>query len=168
MDQNFKQWISPFLPILYKISGNIGKLPQWVDREDIVSHMLFDLWKKWEKGKLDDKTTSYIFRSCWFAAQNYLRTLRDKISPLSLDKPVNEEGTPLIEFIEDDSSFFWKIQVRQSINKLEEGLTPREKEVFQLQKQEYTTREIGKRLEISHVRVVKIQHNIKKKAYAMV
>ncbi|GAH96530.1 unnamed protein product, partial [marine sediment metagenome] len=38
--------------------------------------------------------------------QNYRRTLKDKILALSLDKPVDEEGTPLITLIEDDSSFF--------------------------------------------------------------
>ena len=92
-------------------------------------------------------------------------------SSIKIDEFVNELDSKIVVDVvnsEDDSSFFWKIQVRQSINKLEEELTPREKEVFQLQKQEYTTREIGKRLEISHVRVVKIQHNIRKKAHAVI
>jgi len=164
MRQDFNQWVSPFLPTLYTISGKIGKLPQWVDREDVVSQMLFDLWEKWKRGELQNKPTSYIFRNCWFAAQNYRRTSKDKILALSLDKPVDEEGTPLITLIEDDSSFFQTIEIKQSICKLKEKLTQREKEVFHLQKQEYTTREIAKKLGISHVRVVRIQQNIRKKA----
>ncbi len=60
MRQDFNQWVSPFLPTLYTISGKIGKLPQWVDREDVVSQMLFDLWGKWKRGELQNKPTSYM------------------------------------------------------------------------------------------------------------
>lgn len=161
--ESFEQWVSPLLPTLYKIAERTGKLPHWMDREDIFSQILFNLWERWRRGELKDKTTSYIFQNCWFVAQNYLRKSKDKVPSLSLDEPVDEEGTSLVQLIEDDSSFFQKIQIRQGIDKLEEKLTQREREVFHLQKQEYTTREIAKRLRISHVRVVKIQQNIRTK-----
>ena len=43
------------------------------------------------------------------------------------------------------------------------GLTPREKEVFILALEGLTVREIGDRLGVSHVRVVKLRANIKEK-----
>ena len=164
MRQDFNRWVSPFLPTLCIISGKIGRLPRWVDREDILSHILFSLWEKWKSGELEDKTTSYIMQNCWFAAQNYLRTRKDKIASLSLDEPVDDQGTPLIDFIEGNLSFFQSLQLQHSMGKLEEKLTSREKDVLELQKREYTTREIAKRLGISHVRVIRIQHNIRTKA----
>ena len=163
MPKDFKQWVNPFLPTLRKISGRIGKIPLWMDKEDLLSQMVLDLWEKWRRGDLRDKTASYIFRSCWFAAQNYLRKYKDKISLLSLDEPIDEEGTPFIELMEHNSSFFLGFQIKQGIDKLKEYLNQREQEVFHLQTQEYTTREIGQRLGISHVRVVKIQQHIRAK-----
>jgi len=163
MPEDFEQWVSPFLPTLSIMAERIGKLPLWMDKEDLLSQMVLDLWEKWKRGDLQDKTPSYIFRSCWFAAQNYLRKSKDKISLLSLDEPVDEEGTPFIELMEHNSSFFPGFQIRQGLDKLKEYLNQREQEVFHLQTQEYTTREIGQRLGISHVRVVKIQQHIRAK-----
>jgi len=55
------------------------------------------------------------------------------------------------------------LYTEEGIDKLKEYLNQREQEVFHLQIQEYTTREIGQRLGVSHVRVVRIQQHIRAK-----
>jgi len=62
---------------------------------------------------------------------------------------------PLITEKWDDAIFIQQMK--------EKELTRREKEVAELLSQDYTLRDIGMKLSISHVRVLKIKENIGKK-----
>lgn len=164
MAEKFIQVARSYLPVFHRMAQKIGKLPCWITPDDIVAEMLLNLWECWKRGELESKTRSYILQNCWFSVKNYLRKSEDKVHLISLSEPIDEEGTSLEELIESDLNFFRVIEVRQLLDELQKKLTPRENQVLHLQKGEYTTREIARELNISHVRVVKIQHNIKKKA----
>ena len=97
--------------------------------------------------------------------KNYLRKFREKAKLVSLQEPFGENGVPLEELIPDQKSLIterWDDAIFIQQMK-EKELTRREKEVAEFLSQDYTLRDIGKKLGISHVRVLKIKENIGKK-----
>ncbi len=136
-----------------------------IDKEDLFQEMLYHLWERWRKGELEGKNDAYIMDSCYFHLKNYLRRWTEKAKVVSLNEPLGEEGVSLEELISAQTPLFDKrvddvLFIQQMKNK---ELTRREKEVTDLLLQGYTLREIGKKLDISHVRVLKIKENIGKK-----
>jgi RNA polymerase sigma factor (sigma-70 family) len=152
----FEELLENFSPLLKRMAKRFKGNLRFLDEEDLVQEMLFHLWKQWKSGKCEDKTFSYIAQSCWFYLQNYLRRFRDKVSWVSLDELQSfpDKSSPPLEVVER------KIIIERIRGN---GLTIREKEVFNLWLDGCTVREIGKRLRISHVRVVKIENNIRRK-----
>ncbi|MFQ5866525.1 MAG: sigma-70 family RNA polymerase sigma factor [bacterium] len=175
MEVNFERSLEGLFPRLKGIAKRVnGHLrfthahQRWagfIDEDDLMQEMSLHLWKKWKQGELEGKTESYLLQSCWFHLQNYLRTVDDKGEIISFDEPIDSEETTLGEIIPDNSQHLpelinWKIIIEKMRTN---GLTKREKEVFALCLEGYTLREIGKRLDISFVRVSKIQKHICKK-----
>jgi len=157
--------------IAYRLNGRLRFTPhlyigaRFIDEDDLMQEMCIHLWKKYEQGEIEGKTESYLLQSCWFHLKNYLRITKDKSEIISLYEPIDVEGTTFGEIISDNSQsssefIDWKI-LKEKIGA--NGLTKREKEVFYLCLEGYTLREIGKRLNISFVRVSKIRKNICKK-----
>ncbi|MDP1854199.1 MAG: sigma-70 family RNA polymerase sigma factor [Candidatus Omnitrophota bacterium] len=134
----------------------------FIDAQDLAQEALLSLWLKWKAGSLKDKNKSYILKGCYFEMKNFLRKSLDAVTPVSLDVPIDEEGATLKEIIpdarlNDDHS----IEVNFLIDAIRnDGLTTREKEVFEYFLLGLNTRQIGRKLGISHVRVVKIEKNI--------
>lgn len=162
---NFKEILEELFPKLTGIARRVNGYLPFIDEDDLMQEMSLHLWKKWKQGELEGKTDSFILQSCWFHLKNYLRTVGDKAQIISLDEPINSEGTTLGEIIPDNSQPLpelvnWKMLVEKIKT---DGLTKREKEVFALCLEGYTLREIGERLDISFVRVSKIKKNIRKK-----
>lgn len=155
--------VSPTLKrITYRLNGHFS----FFNDEDLFQEALIHLWEDFQKGKLQDKTDSYILQGCYFHLKNYLRKTRDKVSFLSIDNFVDEDGTGLGEILslEDNNSCFDYLENKMLIEAIQNnGLTPREKEVLSLCLESLTTREIGQRLGISHVRVVKLRNRIRTK-----
>ena len=126
------------------------------------------LWRDYKDGKLVDKTDSYILQGCYFHLKNYIRKNYDKAKLVSLENMANEEGATFdldkILSLENPESSFELVNCKMLIEKINNnGLTRREKEVFCLALEGLTTREIGGRLGISHVRVVKLKGKIRDK-----
>lgn len=126
------------------------------------------LWQDFRKGKLDDKTDSYILQGCYFHLKNYIRKNYDKAKLISLENMTNQEGELFdldnILSLENRQACLDLINCKMLIEKINNnGLTKREKEVFCLALEGLTTREIGNKLGISHVRVVKLRSKIKDK-----
>ena len=157
--------ISPTLKrITYKLNGHFS----FFNDEDLYQEALMHLWLDFKEEKLEDKTDSYILQGCYFHLKNYIRKNYDKANLISLENMTNEEG----EVFDLDSilslgypeSCLELINCKMLIEKINNnGLTKREKEVFCLTLEGLTTREIGNRLGISHVRVVKLRSKIKDK-----
>jgi len=117
---------------------------------------------------LRDKTDSYILQGCYFHLKNYIRKNYNKIKLINLESLTNEEGEIFgldnILSLQNSESYFEVIHCKMLIEQVNNnGLTKREKEVFRLALEGLTTREIGSRLGISHVRVVKLIVRIRQK-----
>jgi RNA polymerase sigma factor (sigma-70 family) len=165
MERNFQAFYEKYLPLLRKIARTSFMKPDYLEAEDLVQEMCLDLWQKWQTGRFEDKTDSYLVQSCRFYLKNYLRKVKGKKDLVSLEEPQDEEGNSLGEVIPDENSDLHRLTETQDLVSLvrNNGLTPREKEVFELYLTGLNTREIGRRLGVSHVRVVKLQSHIREK-----
>ncbi|MFH1859938.1 MAG: sigma-70 family RNA polymerase sigma factor [bacterium] len=137
-----------------------------IDKEDLYQEMLASLWERWRKGELTDKTDGYIKGSCYFVLKNYLRKFREKAKLVSLQEPLGEDDVTLEELIPDQKSLLLPERLDDAIfiqQMKERELTRREKEVAEFLSQSYTLREIGERLGISHVMVLKIKKEMNRK-----
>jgi RNA polymerase sigma factor (sigma-70 family) len=137
--------------------------------DDLYQEAMVHLWGQFQQGALADKTDSYILQGCYFYLKNYLRTHRrkavlvsleeavygDEGCRLSLDDIIPQQGGCSVRDIANTDSIIEQIN--------NNGLTSREKDVFNLALTGLTIREIGAQLGISHVRVVKLQKKIREK-----
>jgi RNA polymerase sigma factor (sigma-70 family) len=158
--------ISPKLNgITHKLNGHFT----FFNEEDLFQEAIVYLWQSFCAGKLNDKTESYILQGCYFHLKNYIRTVKEKAALVSLDAPVNYDGNENLGetlFLEDKNSSDFRDYLNSKL--LAEaiqnnGLTQREKNILYFFAQGLTTRAIGKKVGISHVRVVKLKSRIKDK-----
>jgi len=159
-----KQMTSHLKKMSKDLAGNLKT--DFIDAEDIFQEALVYLWMEFKNGRLKDKNKSYILKGCYFYLKNFLRKVDNhQITFLSLFSLISDEGeTTLEEVLYDDFSLEEDLNTKFLIEKIRNnGLTKREKEVFELLLEGYTTRQIGKKLKISHVRVIRIYKNIGKK-----
>jgi len=163
MNNKFEKLVKRLSPTIRGISHRMNGHFTFFNDDDLCQEALIHLWVMSGKGALDDKTDSYILQGCYFHLKNYIRTSVDKATLISMEKPVDEEGAMLKDMIVS--------QERPALNDVEErvllksmyqnGLSKREKEVLRLSLRGLTTREIGIKLEISHVAIVKIRKKIR-------
>jgi len=135
------------------------------DEDDLYQEMCRYLWEHYRDGADGSVNDYYIARGCEFHILNYLRTKKEKARLSRLEDPINENGDMLKDVLSDgsesmDISVDRKIIIDTIMNN---GFTKREKEVFKLLLEGYTTREAGERLGISHVMVVKSKKNLVRK-----
>jgi RNA polymerase sigma factor (sigma-70 family) len=146
------------------MTDGLRRPPRFIDQEDMVQEALCHLWERWNRGELADKTESYILTSCRFHLQNYLRKVQEKMIPINLYAPIDSRGTTLEELIPDRSFSPEQMDAKVLVEQIRgDGLTKREKEVFELRLQGYTVRQVGERLGISHPRVIRLLSNIRHK-----
>ena len=162
--ENLVHKISPKLKgITHRLNGHFT----FFNEDDLYQEAMVHLWTDFQQGKLADKTDSYVLQGCYFYLKNYIRKTQDKASLVRL-YTLNEDGeeadleqwislrTPQSDFEElRDRIFLEDIQ--------DENWAAREKEILALSLDGFTTREIGQRLGISHVMVIKLKNKIKEK-----
>jgi RNA polymerase sigma factor (sigma-70 family) len=175
MEVNFERFLERFLPRLKAVARRVnGHLrftahlcggARFIDEDDLIQVMSLHLWEKWKEDDLEGKTDSFILKGCWFQLKNYLRTVNGKAEVISLDELINSEGTTLRRTVPDNSrSLDELVDGKMLVEKIRaNGLTEREREVFNLYLEGYNLREIGEKLEISSARVAKVQENIRQK-----
>jgi len=162
--KNTVKRLSPKLKaIAYKLKGRFC----FFNEEDLYQEALVYLWRNFKSGTLEDKTDSYILQGCYFHLKNYIRKSIKRASFLSFDCRIGEEAVNLEEVIADsfDKSEYLdylgdKLLAETIQNN---GLNPREKQIISFYAQGLTTREIGGRLGISHVMVLKLTVRIRGK-----
>ena len=134
--------------------------------EDLYQEALLCLWLDFKEGKLDDKTDSYILQGCYFHLKNYIRKVKDKVIIVSIDALVEEDKSGLEEAV-SLKAYNHRFEKSRGLDLLEEiscfGLTRREKDIIAFLDKGFTVREIGEKLGISHVMVVKLRKNIQEK-----
>lgn len=152
-------------PTLKRITRKLNGHHRFFDENDLYQEALAHLWTNFTKGKMDDKTDSYILQGCYFHLKNYLRTVKENAQILSLSDPVDGNGTTLEDcLVPDDSDSVETIIDRLDVEKFEKDyLTQKEKVVLELFCEGMSTREIGAKLGISHMMVWKIKNRIREK-----
>ena len=133
--------------------------------DDLCQEALVHLWTLSQGGELDDKTDSYILQGCYFHIKNYIRTSMDKVNFSSLDSPIDEDGTILEEIIASGGPLPTdQLEDKLLSEEVRNGpLAERELKVVDMSVEGLTVRQIGERLGVSHVAVVKLRKKIRAK-----
>ncbi len=157
--------ISPVLRrITYKLNGHYASF----DHEDLFQEALVHLWNDFNAGKLADKTDSYVLQGCYFHLKNFIRTSAGSTHTVSLFRAGTEDESPEGCAIDPEDQRAGSLREDLHVRMLAEtiqnnGFSPREKAIMRLCSQDFTVRQIGSRLGVSHVMVVKIMRGIRQK-----
>ncbi|MFA5144442.1 MAG: sigma-70 family RNA polymerase sigma factor [Candidatus Omnitrophota bacterium] len=167
----FEGLIKKFSPTVKRIAYKLNGRYRSFNHDDLYQEAFLHLWTNFNSGKLADKSDSYILQGCYFHLKNYIRKVNEKTDIISLDMPVGEEkdDNALEEILylgfgsqEDCRDFLHVKFLAEAIQG--NGFNPREKRILMFLKEGLTTRDIGKRIGLSHVSVVKAVKMIRKKA----
>lgn len=153
----FEELVKKISPQLERITKKLNGYFTFFDEDDLFQEALIHLWFEFKKGKLYNKTNSYILQSCYFYLNNYIRKNKKNCNIYSLDIINDKDENTLTEI---ENLLETKLLIEGIKN---DGFTDREKRILLLSIEGFTVREIGKKLGISHVRVVKLKKRIKEK-----
>jgi RNA polymerase sigma factor (sigma-70 family) len=164
----FEKLTKKLTPKLKAIAYRLNHRFTFFNGEDLFQEALVHLWKENSAGKLEDKTDSYILQGCYFYLQNYIRTAKDKFFSFSLDGHYADDGDHYEEPLEikDERSgdYFERLNREMVVEVIRNnGLTGREKELLPFFAEGLTVREIGKRVGVSHVSILKMKAEIRRK-----
>ena len=131
--QEFTRLASELKPVLKRISAK-RRFLGFIDADDLYQEALINLWKRSENGEFQDKTVSYIVRSCYFHIQNYIRTHKVRTDMLSLEEPnaYNVEGSfCLKDIVVDEGGFFFdQLNSRLIVDEMMHNGLKRRKKMF--------------------------------------
>jgi RNA polymerase sigma factor (sigma-70 family) len=165
----FEELHQKLSPTIKRIAWRLNGYYRSFNHDDLYQEATIHLWSDFLKGKLSDKTDSYILQGCYFHLKNYIRKVNEHSNIVSIDAVLstNEEAT-----VEDVLGQYWACPdcreqlhnkfLAQSINN--NGFSAKEKRLFTYFSQGLTTRDIGRRLGVSHVSVVKMMRKIRIKS----
>ncbi|OGW75655.1 MAG: hypothetical protein A2Z72_08995 [Omnitrophica bacterium RBG_13_46_9] len=148
--------VSPRLRKMAKRLAAYRRNARFFDHTDIYQEMCLSLWNNYRYGVPEDINDAYIIKGCEFHIRNYLRKERVKANVVSLDEPVNEDGDTLKEILPDRRRPLESIVDEQAaLRDIRCISNERENKIFTFMLAGHTIREIGKKLNISHVMVIK-------------
>jgi len=162
---SFEELVRRISPTLQRITQRLNGRFTFMDHDDLYQEAVLQLWIDFQGGRLGSKTDSYILQGCYFHLKNYIRKTQDSAALVSLSAMMDEEPGRLEELMEADevAAIDYVDGKMQVESLLEEGLSERERDVLAFSMEGMTTREIGKRLGISHVAVVKVRNRIRER-----
>ena len=143
-------------PRLERIAIKMDRGTARFDSKDLLQEALVHLWTQWKTGSLADKTDSYILQGCYFHICNYLRKNR-RAAEIGAAHRHPDEMPPV-------PAVTYRPELNCIADDIVSRLTPRERRVLLMRAEGFTTREIGRRLGVSHVMVTKIVREIRLKA----
>jgi RNA polymerase sigma factor (sigma-70 family) len=165
---DFEKLVKKLNSKLKGIAYKLSRRPAFFNEEDLYQEELVHLWSEWKRGELADKTDSYILQGCYFRLQNYIRTAKDKFPAFSLDLRPGEEGEHPEEnpALKDEKAgdYFERLNDKMVVEVIRNnGLTGREKALLPFFAEGMTVREIGRKVGVSHVRILKMKEEIRRK-----
>jgi RNA polymerase sigma factor (sigma-70 family) len=160
----FFKTLSPRLrAICFKLNRGFAS----IDEQDLYQVGALFLWEGFRKGEFADKTQSYILQGCYFHLQNYIRCCKDRYSRVAISDDREDEDHPggsVSLAGQSREEFLERLDTRLLADIIcNNGLTVREKSLLPLFAEGLTTRQIGERMGISHVSVVKMKKVIGEK-----
>lgn len=162
----FEKLVNTISPKLKAITHKLNGKYTFFNEDDLYQEALFDLWNRNKEGVLSDKTDSYILQSCYFFLKNHIRKIYKKIdrNTISLCSFVNDENEDFQDiFLKESANEINFSEINLLLEKIYGLLNNREKEILSLSLDDLGPREIGRRLGISHVMVIKVKQKIKEK-----
>ena len=169
MDVTFEGLVKRISPTLKRITYKLNGHFSFFNDEDLFQEAMIHLWVDFQKGRIQDKTDSYILQGCYFHLKNFLRKVRPKIKSVSLELLINDEDgrsveETLLSRVNDSQNDIDYLNNKFLIETIQNnGFTQRDKEIISFCAEGLTTRAMGEKLGISHVRVIKLMHRIKDK-----
>jgi RNA polymerase sigma factor (sigma-70 family) len=162
---SFEILVKRISPTVKKIAHKLNGHYTFFNDEDLYQEAMMHLWIDFREGILVDKTDSYILQGCYYHLKNYIRKTQDNAVLVSLNNPIGEEGTVMEEILPADSiDLLDYLESKMEVETVEKKyLTQREKEVLSCFLEGMSMREIGRKIGISHVMVLKIRNKIKDK-----
>lgn len=157
----FDDVIKRISPKLKGITKKLNRYHSFIDDDDLFQEALIYLWNNLNTGKLIGKTDSYVLQGCYFHLRNYLRKVRDKFEQVSLYDFIDEDGNLFLDVLSTNRLENFEKEENEILQ--DDNLTEREKKVLAFLLEGLTLREIGEKIGVSHVMVVKIKKNLRKK-----
>ena len=158
----FRTLVRRLSPTLKRITHRLTPDSSLIGEQDLFQEALIRMWTRFSAGELDGKTDSYILQGCYFHLRNYLRKNKERTVIVSVSSVTEEDSLEEVVLADDGACCDYLEGVLQ-IEAIESRMTQRENDVLLLCLEGLTTREIGKRLGVSHVSVVKTRNRIKEK-----
>lgn len=162
MKEDFENLIRKFSPTLRRITHKLNGHFTFFDEDDLFQEALEHLWIHYNGDKLRDKTDSYVLQGCYFHLKNYIRGALDKAKLVSLQKMSEESGDKLESFLGREDRSIQDSAENSVIEEKSKLMSRRETIVLKLSMAGLTAREIGARLGISHVMVLKVRKSMRK------
>jgi len=165
----FRELTKRLSPTIKRIAYRLKSSCTFFNADDLYQEAQVYLWKGYSAGKLSDKTDSYILQGCYFHMRNYIRMQKTSRKTVSLNEVLSPEFNLKVSDRLESEEDGYAEYLRGLDNRLvadtiqNNGLTEREKQIVRFYADGLTTREIGSRLGISHVRVVKLTGGIREK-----
>jgi len=162
----FELLIKRLSPKLKGIAYKAHWTGQFFNHEDLYQEALVHLWRDYNAGILSDKTDSYILQGCYFYLKNYVRGAFDKTRAVSLDEPASSDGESRMDSLcasgnESARDFIDQLDSKMTAEAIRNnGLTDKEKLLLPLFSEGLTTRQIGSRIGMTHVGVIKMRRVI--------
>ena len=157
--------------ILQRISSRLKAIAHkytgysmFIDSDDLFQEMSLHLWDRYQKGEIAGKNDSYLIQSCKFHILNYLRKNKSGVLLVSIDELMSEDGTTTLKDTIPDAKaqpVSSTVSNEMQVEAIEDsGVSDKEKTIMTLLSEGHTVREIGKKLGISHVMVIKYKKKI--------
>lgn len=166
----YEALVKKLTPKLRAIAHKVYTASPSVDSDDLFQEALLHLWRSCGEGILDDKTDSYILQGCYFHLKNYVRMIRLRNRLVSMDDDQAGEAGPRVLRMFTRRAEEAAADYRRLLNDrmladviINNGLTAKEKALLPFLALGLTTREIGRRVGVSHVAVVKMTKVIRGK-----
>ncbi|MDD5501350.1 MAG: sigma-70 family RNA polymerase sigma factor [Candidatus Omnitrophota bacterium] len=167
----FQGLIGKFSPKIKRIAYKLNGRYRSFDHDDLYQEAVFHLWNSFCSGRLENKTDSYILQGCYFHLKNCIRKINEKPNVISLESLSDpQDGARAAEAllsshaIEDGTRE--RVDVKMvAASILNNGFSPKEKNILLFLSEGLTTREIGSKTGVSHVSVVKAVKKIRQKSY---
>lgn len=165
----FLELVRKISPKLKGIAYRLNNRHTFFNNDDLYQEALIHLWGDFRKGRLAEKTESYILQGCYFYLKNYIRKNSKRKVFLSLeprDRDCDNPGSIAPEIADsfDKSAYLAYLNDKCLAEVImNNGLTSKEKEILSFYADGLTTREIGGRLGVSHVQVIKLTRRIRQK-----